>query len=78
MAEQYLSAFNGAWSAPSNYNANPEVRAQNAINTAAPAFINGIKQAGQLSSEQASMMLGHRLVDQFEYVYLPPAGLCHQ
>ena len=56
MAQQYLAAFNGAWNAPTNFNPNPQVRAQNAINTAAPAFINGIKQAGQLSSDQASMM----------------------
>jgi RND superfamily putative drug exporter len=56
MAEQYLMMFNGAWSNPSDYSQNPQVRAQNAINSAAPTFISEMKQAGQLSSSEASMM----------------------
>ncbi len=58
LALYYLGAFDGAWRAPSSYDPNPMTRAQKAINTAAPAFVNGMITSGSVSSDQGKMMLG--------------------
>ncbi len=56
MAQNYLDQFNGYWAA--NYNADPQTRAQNTINSVAPAFINGMYGGGQIPASQRDMMLG--------------------